>query len=87
MAYGRQKLTVSTDVVGVESQVAVVASHKLERGRIQATSWRRSAITVTLSRSVSVAPASARLYLYCTLQPLLTIAPCPCSSYWAGVSA
>ena len=32
----------------VGSQVVVVASHRLERGRVQATSWRRSAITVTL---------------------------------------
>ena len=36
--------------------------------------------------AVSVAPVSVRLYLYRALQPLLTITPCTCSSYWAGVS-
>ena len=40
----------------VGSQVVVVASHKLERGRVQATSWRRSAITVTLLLCLSHLP-------------------------------
>ena len=90
MARGRRELTVSVNVDGVGLKLSSSSLLRLPQTgtrRVRATSRRRSALSDhrSASHSTHVPTARISLYLYCTLQPLLTTTLCTCSSYWVGV--